>query len=126
STTPTRESMRPSSNTSRNVGTIAAVPVMTLDSSSNRYSSASRPGMRTRDSAYDASAAAVTTSSIVPPASSTEFSNDGKAYRLSPTAAKLARVNSDGGRTAYVGVASNGAESSHSNGSAKNTVPIPT
>jgi hypothetical protein len=79
STTPTRESISPSSNTSRKIGTIAAVPVMTLDSSSNRYSSASRPGMRTRESAYAASAAAATTTTIVPRASSIEFSSDGRA-----------------------------------------------
>jgi hypothetical protein len=45
------ELIRPSWNISTKIGTMAAVPVTTLDSSNSRYSNASRPGMRTRDSA---------------------------------------------------------------------------
>ena len=50
-TTPSWVSIRSSSDISRKIGTIAAVPVTIEDSSSSTYSSASRPGIRTRDSA---------------------------------------------------------------------------
>ena len=51
SATPNRESIRPSWNIITKIGTIAAVPVTTDDSSNSPYSNASRPGIRTRDSA---------------------------------------------------------------------------
>src|SRR4051812_31463906 len=78
--------------------------------------------MRTRDRAYAASAAAPTTTTIVPAASSTELTRDRTAYGLRPISPKLPSVIRDGTCTPYVGVASNGADSSHSSGSAKNPV----
>ena len=51
STTPSWVSISLSSVISRKIGTIAAVPVTIEESSNSAYSNASRPGMRTRDSA---------------------------------------------------------------------------
>ena len=49
--TPVRVLIRPMRFISWKVGTMAAVPVTMEDSRSMAYSRASRPGMRTRDSA---------------------------------------------------------------------------
>ena len=60
------------------------------------------------------------TSSIAPPEIRIEFISDDSAYGFLPSSAKLSSVKS-GIFTVSVGVLSNGARTSHSSGSAKNS-----
>src|SRR4051794_32412419 len=78
--TPKRESISPSWNIITKIGTMAAVPVTTDDSTSNPYSSAPRPGIRPRDSAYDASAAKAVTATAVVTQISSELTIECIAY----------------------------------------------
>ncbi len=119
STTPRWVSTRLSRVASSKIGTMAAVPVTTDDSSNRTYSRASLPGTRTRDSAYAASAASTTTSAALAAAWSTELPSELSTYGLSSSALKLSRVNA-GTDAVIAGWASNGAVASHSSGSAKN------
>src|SRR5690349_1357679 len=80
-----------------------------------------RPGIRTRERAYAASAASAVTPTIEPTARYTEFSRDENAYGFSESFRKLSSVQS-GQLTLSPGLESNGAVTSHSMGSAQNAM----
>src|SRR4029453_1052697 len=118
SATPNRESISPSWNIITKIGTIAAVPVTTEDSSSNPYNSASRPGIRTRDNAYDASAANAVTATAVVTQISSELTIECIAYGCSRVLRTFSSVQS-GQRTPSPGFLSNGADAIHRMGTAE-------
>src|SRR3954465_9833315 len=101
------------------IGTIAAVPVTTLDSSNSTYSNASRPGMRTRDNAYAAHAASTVVTAMASVQRMSEFTSEVRAYGCWNVVVTLSRVQS-GHRRPSPGLLSNGALASHSMGTAKN------
>src|ERR1044072_9554717 len=88
------ELIRPSWNIITKIGTIAAVPVTTLDSSNSRYSNASRPGTRTRDSAYAASVASTVVTAVATTHSTTERTSEPSADGGATVASQVASVQS--------------------------------